>query len=215
LIGLRKFQFKFNILLNWQNFYENKISLLFNKMQIKPVNALAAIPDPRRAQGKRYDLPHLLLFSLLAVASGATSYRRVHQFIATHWQRLNQAFGGRWQRAPAYPSIRYALQGLEATAVERACRTHATTLAGEPKAARPAIAIDGKTRRGSLDRFEDRKAAQVLNALAGDSQLVLGHVLIEDADKDHEIQAAHRLLQDLDLSGRLSTLDALHLQKTR
>ena len=48
-----------------------------------------------------------------------------------------------------------------------------------------------------------------------DRLLVLGHVLIEDADKDHEIQAAHRLLQDLDLSGRLSTLDALHLQKTR
>lgn len=87
-------------------------------------NCLAAIPDPRRTQGKMYDLPHLLLFSILAVASGATSYRRVHQFIATHWQRLNLAFGCRWKRAPAYTSIRYALQGLEATAVERAFRTH-------------------------------------------------------------------------------------------
>jgi len=177
-------------------------------------NCLAAIPDPRRAQGKMYDLPHLLLFSILAVASGATSYRRVHQFIATHWQRLNLAFGCRWKRAPAYTSIRYALQGLEATAVERAFRTHARALAGEPKTARPVIAIDGKTLRGSLDRFEDRKAVQVLNALAGDSQLVLGHLLIENADKDHEIQAAQRLIRELDLSGWLYTLDALHLQKT-
>ncbi len=28
--------------------------------------ALEPIPDPRRAQGKRYPLPHLLLFSILA-----------------------------------------------------------------------------------------------------------------------------------------------------
>jgi hypothetical protein len=70
------------------------------------INGLAAIPDPRRAQGKLYDLPHLLLFSLLAVASGATSYRRIHQFIATPWQRLNPVFDGRWKRAPAYTSIR-------------------------------------------------------------------------------------------------------------
>src|SRR5512134_540228 len=176
-------------------------------------NCLMTIPDPRRAQGKLYDLPHLLLFSILAVAAGATSYRRVHQFIATHWQRLNQAFGCPWKRAPAYTSIRYALQGLNAAEVERVFRTHAAALAGEPTAARPAVALDGKTLRGSLDRFKDRKAAQVLNALAGDSQLVLGHVLIDNADKDHEIQAAQRLIAELGLSGRLYTLDALHLQK--
>jgi hypothetical protein len=107
------------------------------------------------------------------------------------------------------------LQGLEAADVEQAFRRHAAALAGEPKVARPAIAIDGKTRRGRLDRFEDRKAAQVLNALAGDRQLVLGHVLIEDKDTDHEIQAAQRLIAELGLSGRLYTFDALHLQKTR
>lgn len=176
-------------------------------------NCLMTIPDPRRAQGKMYDLPHLLLFSILAVASGATSYRRVHQFIATHWPRLNQAFGCRWKRAPAYTSIRYALQGLNAADVERAFRTHAAALAGTPTVALPMIAIDGKTLRGSLDRFEDRKAAQVLNALASDSDLVLGHVLIENEDKDHEIAAAQRLIAELGLSGRLYSLDALHLQK--
>ncbi|MGE5713411.1 MAG: transposase family protein, partial [Betaproteobacteria bacterium] len=57
-------------------------------------SCLATIPDHRRAQGRLYDLPHLLLFSILAVASGATSYRKIHQFIATHWQRLNTAFDG-------------------------------------------------------------------------------------------------------------------------
>ena len=66
--------------------------------------SLLPIPDPRRAQGKLYDLP---LFSILAVMSGATSYWRIHQV------RLNEAFSGRWRRTPAYRSLRYALQGLD------------------------------------------------------------------------------------------------------
>ena len=73
----------------------------------------------------------------------------------------------------------------------------------------------GKSLRGSFDHFEDRKAAQVLSALAVDSTLVLGHIWIcdEDGDKNHEIQAAQQLVEALGLSGRLFTMDALHTQK--
>ena len=37
--------------------------------------ALAEVPDPRRAQGQRYSMRHLLLFSVLATLAGATSYQ--------------------------------------------------------------------------------------------------------------------------------------------
>ena len=83
------------------------------------------------------------------------------------------------------------------------------------EAGRAVIALDGKVLRGSLDRFEDRRAAQVLSALAVSQRVVLGHVLIEDGSKDHEIAAAQRLIEELGLGGCLYTLDALHLQKTR
>lgn len=156
-----------------------------------------------------FDLPHLLVFSILAVMSGATSYRRIHQFMRTHQPRLNEAFDCRWRRTPAYSSIRYVLQGLDPGQMAPHFRAHAATLADTA----PVIALDGKVLRGSLDHFEDRKAAQVLSAFAGEGQIVLGQILIEDADKDHEIQAAQRLIETLGLSGRLYTLDALHLQK--
>lgn len=171
--------------------------------------SLLSVPDHRRAQGKLYDLPHLLLFSILAVMSGATSYRRIHQFMRTHQARLNEAFGCRWRRTPAYSSIRYALPGLDSDQLAAHFRAHAVGLAGAPAV----IALDGKTLRGSLDRFEDRKAVQVLSAFAVEERVVLGQVLIEDADKDHEIQAAQRLIETLGLTGRLYTFDALHLQK--
>ena len=38
---------------------------------------LAEVPDPRRGQGQKYKLPHVLLFSILAVVTGCDSYRGI------------------------------------------------------------------------------------------------------------------------------------------
>ena len=63
--------------------------------------ALTEVRDPRRAQGQRYSLRHLLLFSVLAVLAGATSYQSIITFISLHRERLNQTYGARFRRAPA------------------------------------------------------------------------------------------------------------------
>src|SRR3954451_15511556 len=71
-----------------------------------PLAALDRIPDPRRRQGRRYPLAHLLLFSVLAVLAGATSYRGILVFIAVHRERLNAVFGAALRagaRPPAAP----------------------------------------------------------------------------------------------------------------
>ena len=74
-----------------------------------------------------------------------------------------------------------------------------------------AVAIDGKTLRGSFDAFNDRKAAHVLSAFAADGQIILGHLAI--SQKSNEIPAAQEMIATLGLSGRLFTLDAMHCQK--
>ena len=38
------------------------------------LNLLADVPDPRRGQGQLYKLPHVLLFSVLAIVTGGNSY---------------------------------------------------------------------------------------------------------------------------------------------
>lgn len=45
---------------------------------------LEEIPDPRRAEGKLYKLPYVLLFSILAVVAGGNSFRAVETFIRVH-----------------------------------------------------------------------------------------------------------------------------------
>jgi hypothetical protein len=73
---------------------------------------LEQIPDPRRRQGRRYPLAHLLLFSVLAVLAGATSYRGILVFIAVHRERLNAVFDATLRRAPAVNTLRALFQAL-------------------------------------------------------------------------------------------------------
>jgi hypothetical protein len=177
------------------------------------LDLLAEIPDPRRAEGKLYELPYVLLFSILAVVTGSNSYRGIVTFIDAHRRRLNAAFGLKWRRAPAHTAVRYILQGLDPATVETAFRRHAALLQAACKGGgRGSIALDGKTLRGSFDAFHDRAAAQVLSAFATDTALVLAHVNIEE--KSNEIPAAQALLAELGIAaGTLVTLDALHCQK--
>lgn len=178
------------------------------------LSLFSRISDPRRDQGKMYPLAPILLFTVLAMLAGARSYRQVHAFIRTHLDRLNGEFGLSLRRAPAYSSVRFILRGLDAEEMERAFRDHAARLAEVPieDAGTPmAVAIDGKTLRGSFDAFLDRKAAHVLSAFATDGQIILGHLAI--AEKSNEIPAAQDMIAALGLTGRLFTLDAMHCQK--
>ena len=177
------------------------------------LDVLADVPDPRRAQGQLYKLPYVLLFSILAIVSGCNSYRGVVTFVAVHRRRLNAAFSLKWKRAPAHTAVRNILQGLDPAGVEAAFRRHAALLqSARATPGHGSIALDGKTLRGSFDKFNDRAAAQVLSAFATDTALVLAHMDI--AEKSNEIPVAQALLAELGVArDTIVTLDALHCQK--
>jgi DDE_Tnp_1-associated len=176
------------------------------------LTVLQEIPDPRRAEGKLYKLPYVLLFSILAVVTGGNSFRSIETFIKVHRRRLNATFGLRWKRAPAHTAIRYILQGLDPQTVEQVFRRHAAALRGAATdLSQRTIALDGKTLRRSFDNFTDRKAAQLLHAFDTEAGLVLAHIDIEE--KSNEIPAAQQLLGELNVVDCIVTLDALHCQK--
>jgi hypothetical protein len=173
---------------------------------------LAEIEDPRRAEGKLYRLPHVVLFAILAMLSGANSYRAIHSFIDVHLARLRDFFALSWRRAPAYSTIRFILQQLDGASVEAAFRRHAAILHAQAcSAEQHHVAIDGKALRHSFDHFQDRKAAHILSAFASDTALVLAH--LDCDEKSNEIPAVQALLAELGLSGAVVTVDAMHCQK--
>lgn len=180
------------------------------------LTALRDVADPRRAQGKRYPLPYLLLFTVLALMSGARSYRGIITFLDERRELLNQHFGVALKRAPAVNTLRTVLQSLDSEALERAFRHHAKDLlaaaeAGASPLIAPVIALDGKTLRGSFDHLNDKKAAQTLTAFASSSAILLAHTQIDE--KSNEIPAAQQMIGELGLTGVIFTADAMHCQK--
>ena len=123
------------------------------------VDLLAEIEDPRRAEGKLYRLPHVVLFAILAIVAGANSYRTIHSFIDVHIARLREAFGVTWRKAPAYTTIRGILRQLDPASVEAAFRRHAAVLNDATNGeGQRHVAIDGNTPRRRFDNFPPRRA---------------------------------------------------------
>ena len=171
---------------------------------------LFKVKDHRRKQGRRYELGHILLFTILAILSGADSYRKVQKFIVAHYDTLNESFDLNWKRMPAHTSIRDIIQGTSGTELEHSFRQYSAVLT-EKDEPEQVIGCDGKVLRGSFDRFQGQKAVQILSAFASDSQIILAHE--EIAIKTNEIPTAQTLMEELGLSGYIFTFDALHCQK--
>src|SRR5918993_1353919 len=136
------------------------------------LDALSEVPDPRRAEGKRYPLAPLLLFTVLALLSGATSYRHIICFLEQRRIVLNALFDCTLKRAPSLNTLRTVLQMLDCNALEEAFRQHARDLSPPAELGRmPVVAIDGKTLKGSSPAFsrpykecEEKLFAKKLNA---------------------------------------------------
>jgi predicted transposase YbfD/YdcC len=73
------------------------------------------------------------------------------------------------------------------------------------------IAIDGKALRGSFDTASSKAAIHMVSAWSSKNRLVLGQIKVDE--KSNEITAVPRLLELLDLSGCIVTMDAMGCQK--
>lgn len=173
---------------------------------------LFKVKDHRRKQGQRYQLGHILLFSILAILSGADSYRKVQKFIVSHYDRLDEIFDLKWKHMPAYTSIRDIIQGTSGAELEQSFRQYSQVLAAS-ETEKQFIGCDGKVLQGSFDHFQDQKAVQILSVFVSDSQIILAHE--EIARKTNEIPTAQMLMETLGLSGYIFTFDAFHCQKKR
>ncbi|MFO1113360.1 MAG: transposase family protein [Rhodospirillales bacterium] len=104
-------------------------------------------PIPQAAQ-----CPPSVMFTVLALLSGARSYRGVITFLEQRREHLNHHFGVDLKRAPVVNTLRTVLQSLPTEALEGAFRRHAKTLlpaGGAGNSRRVIIALDGKTLRAS------------------------------------------------------------------
>lgn len=73
------------------------------------------------------------------------------------------------------------------------------------------ISIDGKTICSTATMREYEKPMHIITALLVDNSLSLGQKIVES--KSNEIPAVRELLDELDITGAVVTMDAMHCQK--
>lgn len=170
------------------------------------------MPDQRQRSGRRYDFAPFLMGILLAVLCGATSFRKIAQFMKVRRLELNELFDEDWKATPSYGAVRHLLLGLKEEDMEAVVRSQGSQLSEtDGQKGKRFIAIDGKALRGSAQRLEDGRAKQLLSVFGQKEQFVLGQWEIDE--KTNEIPVAQKIIQELGLSECVFTLDALHCQK--
>lgn len=172
------------------------------------------IPDKRRGQGMMYELPYLLLFSILAIAGGADSYRKISIFIEENLEILCKPYCLRWKKSPSYNTLRHAIHDLDQKATEDVFREFSKKSAKFEKGKWKTVSLDGKALKHSFDNVADQRFKQMLSAFSPETNIILAHEKI-GISKENEINAAVKLMKELKLNNVIYTLDALHTQKKR
>lgn len=169
------------------------------------LEVLRTLPDPRKRRGVRHTVLSILALATCACLAGARSFEAIAQWAAELAPAVLRRVGCRRARPPSEPTFRRVLQRVDAAALDRAV---GTWLAGQAVLAGLGIAVDGKTVRGARDG--PQKAPHLLSAVLHEAGLVLAQQAV--GDKTNEIPCVPPLLEGLDLTGAVVTLDALHTQ---
>src|SRR3954447_7836140 len=178
------------------------------------VQALKAVPAPRRRRGRRHGLQSVLLLALQAVMAGASSWVAIAQWAAIAPQALGVAGA-----SPSAATFRRVLAAVDIAAVEAALTVWVIGRQTHARAARPTgmtaaegrtvVAVDGKTLRGSKDA--DGRQTKLVCVYDHAHQLVLTQTAVAAGD---EVAAFTAVLATLpNLSNVLVTADALHCQR--
>jgi predicted transposase YbfD/YdcC len=175
------------------------------------IEVLAEIPDFRRNRGKRHPLAAILALACSAMLCGYRSYTAIAEWGRHYGAHLVHALGFT-HRAPCVATLHTVLRRVDREVLEAQLGAWAETLLGEPLGlaeGEDAIAIDGKTLRGS--KKQGAPGAHLLSALAHRVGVTLAQQAVDD--KTNEIPVVLDLLRHLVLKGRIVTMDALLTQR--
>jgi predicted transposase YbfD/YdcC len=183
------------------------------------------VPDPRDRRGVRHRLTSLLSVAVCAVLAGAKSLTAIGEWAADAPAEVLVRLGVRTDPltaavlAPDESTVRKVLAYIDGDALDAAVGAWLAGLAPAPppaaaepptpRQAWPAVAVDGKTLRGSGD--QQHQPVHLLAAMHHSTTAVLGQVAV--AGKSNEITAFRPLLAPLELTRTVVTADALHSQR--
>lgn len=168
----------------------------------------APLKDPRINRTKRHQLLDIIFIALCAVVSGANDCVAMDKFAKTKRAWLEK-FLDLPNGTPSHDTFTRVLAVLDGQSFVECFLTWVTAL--DITTAGKVVAIDGKTARATLDKAKGKNPLHVVSAWVSENHLLLGQEVVDD--KSNEITAIPKLLEVLELTGAIVTLDAMGCQK--
>lgn len=179
---------------------------------------MADMPDPRSRRGRRYEWTFLLTLACAALLCGHRSVRGMAQWAWHNRCEILAALQPRRRIVPSASTLYRVLRTLDVEELEKRLSTFANAVDADDKVTgvvygpgRTALrgqAIDGKEVRGAS---KQGKSLMLVSLVRHESAAVLGQQAVDC--KTNEITVAPELLAGRDLTGTVTTMDALLTQR--
>ncbi len=176
------------------------------------VQKLQSVRDYRASRGKRYPLWIMLLIAILGVMSGCQGYKALEDFGSRHYQKLCEVLGLNLGRMPSDTTLRRMFHGVNFQQLTQ----QFNAWAAEQFEPQPGewVAVDGKSLKGTVQdtwgTFQN--FVSVVSVYSHQHRVILAQQSFENKVRS-EIQVVEQLLTELDLTGVVVSMDALHCQK--
>jgi len=183
------------------------------------MDALKTIPDPRKPRGKRHTWLHVLTLLVAALASGEKSARAIAHWAKLHADQLQHLLPS-LHAIPSVSTFLRTLRQIDASLLDQLLTLYTASLPSASDHTGCIItkqgevlqgqALDGKTVRGASAHGDK---THLVSLVQHGSAVTLAQT--EVAAKQNEISAAPTLLRERDLSGTVTTGDALLTQRAQ
>ena len=165
------------------------------------------IEDPRSAKGRRHQLIHIFILTIIGILRGFTDFENMADDLKYDEDELSEKLGLK-HGIPSHDTFSRVFRLINPIAFMHAFIDWTYSfvkLVGEH------VAIDGKAIRAATEKIEGKYTPYILNSYVCGQQIVLGQLRVNE--KTNEIIGIPELLQYLDIKGCTVTIDAIGCQR--
>lgn len=169
----------------------------------------SVLRDPRVKDNQKYKFRHLIIAIVCSMICGANDIDAIVNYIESKIEWFQEKLG--MPSTPSYKTIWWLLVLINPEELNKAFMgfiEEARQALCPERETLESIAIDGKTSRGTAR--DGIKALHTVSAWSSAFEMLLGQVKTDE--KSNEITAIPKLLELLDLEGKVITIDAMGCQ---
>ncbi len=182
-------------------------SVAFKKNPVM-LEIFSKVKDPRINRRKRHILSEIMVIAICAVVAGSNDWVGIEQFGIDRYDWFKK-FLSLPNGIPSHDTFGRVFSMIAPDEFQT-CFIEWINLI-RFKLPYEIVAFDGKTLRRSHDEKNSQSAIHMVSAWASENRLVLGQRKVDQ--KSNEITAIPQLIEMLDLSGCITTFDAMNCQK--